>query len=268
MGFRVGANGCRAIIMTTQRTLPWKSLQALARLLTTLLFDLQVYGRKNVPARGGALIVSNHQSYLDPVLLAVRLHRPLNYIAKSELFRNPFSAWVLRSVFNAFPVRQGAGDVSAVKETIQRLREGHLLNLFPEGARTLDGEISRIERGVALIVRRARVPVVPAVIVGSFEAWSHMHRFFRPWPIHIEFGEPMNLADLAPDEIIATIDSTLRSMFVQLRDRLGYRAAGLADAPVRDIQLRTETTRETRADVLPLRQGIKAAERRAGEHRR
>src|SRR5438045_4404731 len=113
----------------------WTCLQGTARLLTTVLFDLKVCGRSNVPRRGGVLIVSNHQGNLDPVLLGVRLDRPLNYIAKAELFDNPIGAYVLRQL-NAFPVRQGAGDVGAVKETIARLKEGHLLNIFPEGART------------------------------------------------------------------------------------------------------------------------------------
>src|SRR5689334_13780892 len=145
--------------MGLERTLAWKSCQALARIVTTLLFDLKVHGRHNVPRHGGALIVSNHQSFLDPALLAVRLDRPLNYIAKSELFEGAIGGWLLRSVFNSFPVRQGHSDVGAVKETIQRLREGHLLNIYPEGARTTDGEIAELQKGVALIIHRAQVPV-------------------------------------------------------------------------------------------------------------
>src|SRR5438034_10276102 len=134
--------------MKMRRSLPWRYLQILARVLTTVLFDLRVYGRRNVPLTGGVLIVSNHQSYLDPVLLAVRLKRPLNYIAKSELFENRWADFMLRAV-NAFPVHQGAGDVHAVKETIHRLEAGHLLNIYPEGSRTPDGEIGELQKGVA-----------------------------------------------------------------------------------------------------------------------
>jgi 1-acyl-sn-glycerol-3-phosphate acyltransferase len=207
--------------MNTQRTLPWRYLQSLARVLTTLLFNLRVYGRRNVPETGGVLIVSNHQSYLDPVLLAVRLDRPLNYIAKSELFENRFGGWFLRSVLNAFPVRQGHGDVGAVKETIRRLQEGHVLNIYPEGARTENGEIARLERGVALIVRRAGVPIVPAVIVGSFKAWPITRKIWRDAPIRVRYGPPMNLAGLERDQIIEMIDRTLREMFAELRDGNG-----------------------------------------------
>jgi len=209
--------------MDTQRTLPWRYLQVLGRVLTTLLFDLKVYGRHNVPETGGVLIVSNHQSYLDPVLLAVRLGRPLNYIAKSELFENPFGGWFLRAVLNAFPVRQGHGDVGAVKETIRRLQEGHALNIFPEGGRTEDGEIAVLQRGVALIVRRADVPIVPAIIVGSFRAWPITRRLWRTSPIQVTYGPPMNLAGLERDQIVEMIDGTLRTMFHELRNGDGER---------------------------------------------
>ena len=203
--------------MKIRRSLPYFCLQALALPLAHILFRLKVYGRHNIPAEGGVLIVSNHQSCLDPLILSLHLRRPLNYIAKSELFENRLCAWFLRSVCNAFPVRQGRGDVRAVKETIHRLQQGHLMNIFPEGARTEDGEIAQLRGGVALIVERAQVVIVPAVIVGAFEAWPIHRRFLRPRPISIQFGPPMDLAGLSRDEILATIDRTLQSMFVALR---------------------------------------------------
>lgn len=200
-----------------RRSIPWRLAQGFARILAAALFDLRVYGRENVPPRGGALIVSNHQSYLDPVLLPLRLERPLNYIARAELFRGPIRGYILRSIFNAFPVRQGAGDLRAVKETIHRLRDGHLLNLYPEGARTFDGEIGPMRPGVGLIVHRAGVPVIPAVLVGAFEAWPRQRRLLRPGPIRIRYGPALNLSSLAPEEIVAKIDVTLREMFQALR---------------------------------------------------
>src|SRR5437016_5259032 len=76
----------RANSMHTERPFLWKTLQSFARILSTHFFDLKVFGLHHVPSRGGVLIVSNHQSSLDPVVLAVRLRRPVNYLAKSELF--------------------------------------------------------------------------------------------------------------------------------------------------------------------------------------
>ena len=219
----------------TRRPFLWRSLQAVARVITTLMFDLKVYGRHNVPGRGGVLIVSNHQGNLDPVVLAVRLERPVSYIAKAELFRNPFFGWLIRSL-NAFPVRQGAGDVGAVRETIHRLQAGHLLNIFPEGARTPDGRIAPLQKGVGLIVRRANVVVVPAVIVGSFEAWPIFRKWPRRWPIRVEYGPPLSLSGLTPDQVVATIDVTLRRMFMKLRRSDDQSAAGFTGLPIMTSQ--------------------------------
>jgi len=200
-----------------RRTPIWIVIQAICRIMNTIFFDLKTYGKYNIPKTGGVLLLSNHQSYLDPVILSSGLDRTLSYLAKSELFRNRCVAWLISSL-NAFPVAQGSGDVGAVKETIHRLQEGHLLNVYPEGSRTEDGEILPLEKGVALIIRRAKVPVVPVAITGSFEAWPKSKKFCRFYPIRIVVGPPMNeLWKLDRDEIMAKIDTTLRTMYDDLR---------------------------------------------------
>jgi 1-acyl-sn-glycerol-3-phosphate acyltransferase len=200
----------------SERSLFWKLAQAFCRVMTTLMFDFKAYGVENVPLHGGVLLVSNHQSYLDPVLLGVPLRRSMSYLAKSELFDNKFFGKLITSL-NAFPVRQGTGDVGAVKETIKRLQEGHLLNIFPEGTRSDDGEIGKIESGAALVVRRANVPVVPVVIDGSFQAWPRHAKLFHSHPIRIMYGPPMDLSNMKAVEITTKIDKALRTMFAELR---------------------------------------------------
>lgn len=197
-------------------TLLFKSLQVIARISSTLLFDLKVYGVHYVPPEGGVLIISNHQSYLDPVLLGAQLPRPLSYLAKSELFGNWAFAWLIRSL-GAFPVKLGAGDVGAIKETIARLNEGHALNIYPEGSRTDTGELLPIEKGVTLVIRKVKVPIVPAVIVGSFDAWPKDRKLFRPFPIRVMYGPPLDLSGQDREQIIATIDRTFHEMFDELR---------------------------------------------------
>jgi 1-acyl-sn-glycerol-3-phosphate acyltransferase len=194
----------------------WKLAQVVTRIGTTLYFDLKVYGKNNVPARGGVLLVSNHQSYLDPPLLGAHLPRPMSYLAKSELFENRLVAAII-SWLNAFPVRQGAGDVGAVKETIRRLRQGHMLNVFPEGSRTEDGEMLPIQPGVALVIRKAGVPVVPVAIDGAYEAWPKGAKFFHSHPIRVMYGPPMKLDGLRPREIVEEIERTLRRMVGELK---------------------------------------------------
>ncbi len=194
----------------------WKLAQTITRVFTSVVFDLKVYGRDNVPADGGALMISNHQSYLDPAILGAQLRRPMSYLAKSELWNNPVFGWVITNL-NAFPVRQGAGDVGAIKETISRLQEGHLLNIYPEGSRTEDGELLPIQAGVALVIRKAKVPVVPAVIDGSFQSWPKGRTLFRSHPIRILIGKPLQLDHLKPREMVEVIDRTFREMLAELR---------------------------------------------------
>lgn len=214
-----------------QRTIPFKAAQSLCRVLTSTLFDLKVYGVEHVPKTGGVLLLSNHQSYLDPVLIGVRLPRPLSYMAKSQLFDvNPAFTWVIHSL-GAFPVRQGGSAAGAVKVAINRLKGGHALNIFPEGSRTEDGEIGEIEGGAALVVRGARVPVVPVAIHGSFEAWPRKLKLPRPYPIRLSYGPPMDLTDLRPGQIVDRIDRTLRELFDALRGREGRVAPGVAAPP-------------------------------------
>src|SRR4051812_40898438 len=179
-----------------QRSWLWKLLQIISRIGTTLLFDLKVWGARNVPQRGGVLLLSNHQSYLDPVLLGVRLERPIAYMAKSELFEGSrFFTWLIRSL-HAFPIKQSSADVGAIKQAIAKLHEGNILNVYPEGSRTSDGEIGPILPGVALILKRAKVPIVPVVVDGSFKAWPRWRKIFRKHPVRIMYGRPMKIEGL------------------------------------------------------------------------
>ena len=195
----------------------WKFLQTIARIGTTLLFDLKVYGAHRVPQEGGVLLVSNHQSYLDPVLLGVRLKRPLSYMAKSGLFKFPPFAWFIRSL-GAFPIKQNTADIRALKEAIERVQEGRALTIFPEGSRTENGELRPIEPGIALVIRKARVPVVPAVIDGSFDAWPQDRSMFRPARIRVIYGRPMDLSGLSREQVMEKIADQFRTMLDDLRN--------------------------------------------------
>lgn len=198
----------------------WKGLRALFRIITTLAFDLRTWGADHVPPHGGALLVSNHQSNLDPILLAVRVQRPVSFFAKAELFEVPGFGALIRQL-NAFPVRRGEGDIAAVKEAIRRLKEGRVLTVFPEGTRTRTrtGEIGTIQPGVAMIIRRAEVPVIPAVIEGAHRAWPRGQAFPSAYPVRVLYGAPMKLHDYAPRDIIEVIEQTLRTMQTAVRAR-------------------------------------------------
>jgi 1-acyl-sn-glycerol-3-phosphate acyltransferase len=203
--------------VTPKANLLWKWLQILARTGSTVLFDLQVFGRRNVPKTGGVILAANHQSYLDPVMVATWLQRPVCFMARSSLFENRHFGWFIREL-HAYPVRLGEGDIGAVKETIRLLQEGHVLNIYPEGTRSLDGEIKKMEKGIALVIRKAKVPVVPVAIDGSFQAWPKGHKLFHPQRIRVKFGKPMYLSDMKGEQIVKELEGTMRKLLAELRE--------------------------------------------------
>ena len=200
------------------RRIYWAIMQAGCRVMTSLWFSLKVYGPTRLPPRGGLLLLANHQSFLDPVLIGVRLNRELSFMARSGLFENPKFAWLIRSL-NAFPVRQGEGDIGAVRESVKRLSEGHVLNIFPEGTRTENGELTPIQPGVSLIIRKARVPIVFCAIEGSFEAWPKGSKLFRRRPIRLLFSEPVRLDHLKADQIVKAVQEKLAGLIAELKKK-------------------------------------------------
>lgn len=152
-----------------------------------LFFGLKVYGREKLPYRGGVILASNHASYLDPIILGAASPRPLNFMAREDLFRNWLFGRLISNV-NAFPIERKTADPSAVKEATKRLRDGKVLTVFPEGTRSIDGSIGPGQLGVGLIANKSQVPVIPVFIKGSNEAFPKGAKFLKCKPIQVYFG--------------------------------------------------------------------------------
>jgi len=168
----------------------YRFLRYLSQMFFVFFCRGRVFGVRNVPRRGGVLLVSNHQSYLDPVLATLALPREGNYMARDTLFRQRHFRRLIEYL-NAFPVKRGAADVGAVKEMLRRLKGGQVVLAFPEATRTADGSIGPMRAGVILVARKARVPVVPTLILGAFEAWPRTAVLPRPHPVLVAYGEPL-----------------------------------------------------------------------------
>ena len=195
---------------------PWPSrvwyeaVRGLASVALASTGGLRAGGRSNMPGRGGALLVSNHLSYLDVFVLGVAVPRPLNYVARSTLFV-PVLGPLIRSV-GGFPIQRDGMGASGLKETLRRIRNGGVVILFPEGTRTPDGRLAELKPGIAALAAKARVPVVPVAIAGTFEAWPRGRRLPRPHPIRVEIGPPIlpaEIAGLAPEAVTALIRDRL-----------------------------------------------------------
>ena len=146
-----------------------------------LLFFWTTKGRNNIPNEGGAIIAGKHRSNWDVVFLAVSSRRPLNFMAKKEMFNGRFFTWLLKHL-NAFPVERGVADLKAIKAALNVLKSDKVLLLFPEGTRTKDDISTDAKAGVAMFAIRAKVPVIPATIIGKYGVFRRQK---------IIYGEPI-----------------------------------------------------------------------------
>jgi 1-acyl-sn-glycerol-3-phosphate acyltransferase len=201
----------------------YRGWQYAAQVGFSAFFNIRVLNRENVPLEGPVLLVSNHQSFLDPVLCGIGLHRELDYIARDNLFENRLFARYIRSL-NAFPIQRGQADIAAIRTIVERLRQGRAVVLFPEATRTRDGRIRPIKGGFELIARRSGATTVPVVIDGAFDAWPRHQRIMSMGRIKVMYGRSVTAreaADMDRGVFVRQINQSLRRMQTELRYRYG-----------------------------------------------
>lgn len=142
----------------------YKIARFLAHPVFNLLYDIKVYGRENIPKKGGYIFCPNHTCNLDPVLLGVNIRRPICYMAKEELFEKRWLAPILR-LAGAFPVNRGKGDTTAIDHAIDTLRHGRNVGIFPEGTRSKTGALLPLKSGATVVAERSGAGIVPVGIV-------------------------------------------------------------------------------------------------------
>ncbi len=203
-----------------------KPLYAFCRFLCqwfcTLYIRARCFGIHHVPRQGGALLVCNHQSFMDPVLVGIALPREASFMARDSLFRHPLFGRLIRNL-NAFPVRRGTADIGAIKESLRRLKQGHLLVLFPEGTRTPNGRIGPMLPGLGAIAKKARLPIVPTLVDGMQEAWPRDRLLPRTGSVIVEYGRPLRAEDyahLSVEELMELIRTRLLEMQRRWHGRL------------------------------------------------
>ncbi len=175
------------------RSWTWPHYQALhvfLRALLRLLGGWRVMGRDNVPETGGAVIASNHVSYLDPPAIGSALLRRTYSFAKKELFEIPIFGWIIRKCY-AFPVDREISDIAAFRHAIRLLQAGELLLVFPEGGRSADGELEQGKVGAALIASRAGVPIIPCALHGTDRVLPRGAWYLHRGTVQVSFGEPI-----------------------------------------------------------------------------
>jgi glycerol-3-phosphate dehydrogenase (NAD(P)+) len=150
-------------------------------------FRLRRLGTEHVP-EGGVILASNHRSFLDPFAIGCCLGRPIYFMAKQELFKNPLVGWFLNCL-GAFPIKRGASDEESVATSLALLERGEAVVIFPEGTRIRTGSLAPPKRGVGRLALQSGSPVVPIAVTNSERARRGWR--IKPVKVHIRCGPPL-----------------------------------------------------------------------------
>lgn len=171
----------------------YQLIQNAAKALFETCYQIEVYGLENIPRQGGFLIASNHISNLDPPFIGISLRRPLYYLGRQSLLHKSFINWFYQAIGMVPVDRESGSDVKALKKIFHFLQQNYGFVIFPEGTRSSDGELKKPEPGIGLIAYRSEVPVLPARVFGTFDAYNRESKHFNLRPeLSIVFGEPMH----------------------------------------------------------------------------
>jgi 1-acyl-sn-glycerol-3-phosphate acyltransferase len=162
----------------------------LSRLIGRLFFRFRIIHRERMIQTGPVILAMNHQSYLDPPFAGTACDRAIYFLAKRTLIDVPVLGWLLPKL-NVIPVNQEGIDRSALKALIRVLKSGNAALVFPEGARTLDGDLQPAQPGLGLVIAKTLAPVVPMRIFGAHEALPRGGGSLHFVPVTIVVGEPI-----------------------------------------------------------------------------
>jgi 1-acyl-sn-glycerol-3-phosphate acyltransferase len=182
----------------------------------TLGFSLRTEGSWHVPRRGPVLLIANHESFLDPLAVGCAVRRRIRYLARKTLFKPKFFGDYLTSV-GCVPVDQEGIAKEGIKTCLDLLQAGQAILVFPEGERTLHGEMLPFKPGVLLLMKKAPVPIVPVGVAGAYESYPRTRRVPRLsplfWPatgagVAVSVGRPIppqHFADMGREEVLKAL---------------------------------------------------------------
>src|SRR5436305_11624217 len=154
-----------------------------------LYFRMRRIGREHIPAKGPVIVAANHRSFLDPFVIGTMARRPMYYVAKKELFKRRWQAWLLNAL-GAFPVNRGGQDEEMIETAKAILRRGDIVLIFPEGTRTRPGSLGKTKRGVGRLAPESGAPIVPVAVIGTEDVRRGWR--IRPRKVRLRAGRPLS----------------------------------------------------------------------------
>ncbi|MFQ3650118.1 MAG: lysophospholipid acyltransferase family protein [Gemmataceae bacterium] len=148
----------------------------------TLGFSLRTAGSRRMPASGPVLLIANHESYFDPLLVGLAVRRQISYLARKSLFRNPAFAWLIRRL-GAVPIDLEGSSREGLQISTDILKQQNPLLIFPEGERSRHGHLQPFKPGMMLILKKCPVPVLPIGIAGAYESFPLTKKLPRLSPL-------------------------------------------------------------------------------------
>ncbi len=184
-------------------------------LLPAVVMDLHVRGAENVPTQAACVLAVNHLTMYDvlPIQLALPT-RPVFFMAKEELFRNPFTDLLFRSLL-AFPVRRGGRDEWAMDFALQLLRNGQMVGIFPEGTRSYGHGLGRGKSGAARLALTAGCPILPMSLSGTHTLFKSVNRRAE---INVSIGSA--LIPQAHEDVDDLTERTMQAIAAMLPDEI------------------------------------------------
>lgn len=161
MFYEVAKFICRAVLLVIRR---WK-----------------IIGNSHLPPGQGMILIANHVSYWDPVVIGCAINRKIFFMAKEELFHIPVLAWIVKKLC-AFPVQRNGGGRASIKKALELLDKGNVVGIFPEGTRNKTGELLNPHMGAAMLALKGGVPLLPVAVSGTKGFCGR---------VKVVFGEPL-----------------------------------------------------------------------------
>ena len=215
--------------------------------ILNLLFRPWVRGADNVPRKGGAVLASNHLSFVDSIFLPLKVRRPVTFLAKSDYFTGKgFKGAIVRWFFKStgqLPIDRSGGKASedSLNTGLGVLERKLLLGIYPEGTRSPDGKLYRGRTGIARMILESQVPVVPVAMIDTDKVQPLGSKYPKIHRVGVKFGKPLDFSRFAGME-------GERAVLRSVTDQIIYRIKELSGQRYEDVYASTIRNRMARLE--------------------